>query len=60
MGELESGVKKATGNNLATLEHQFRFSAEKERADFDHPPCGGQTDARAPCPAKDVEEVAIR
>ena len=59
MGELESGINKATGNNLATLEHQFRFSAQKERADLDHPRCGGQTDACAPCLTEDMQEVTV-
>ena len=58
--ELESSVEKTAGNNLATFEDQFGFCAQKKGADFEHPPCGGQTDTCAPCLTKDMHEVAVR
>src|SRR6202034_1625323 len=57
--ELEAGLEQARGNNLATLEHQFRFRAQQEGAQFQHSLCGWKTDASAPSFPQNSEELAV-
>ena len=60
MTKLESTVKKTSWNNLATFEDQLGFCAQKESANFDHPPRDRQSDTCPPRTAKDTEEIAVR
>ena len=47
--KLETSIHKTTGDDAAALEHQFGFGAQEERAYFQHPACGRQPNACAPC-----------
>lgn len=58
--ELKPGFEQTARNNLAALEDQFGFSSQHKRAEFQHPPCSGQSDARSPSFSKNAKEFAVR
>jgi hypothetical protein len=58
--ELKAGFEQAARNDLTALEDQFRFSTQEKSAQLQHPPCGRQTDARAPRFSKNAKEFAVR
>jgi hypothetical protein len=58
--ELKASFEQAARNNLTALKDQFGFSAQQKSAQLQHPPCGRQTDARAPRFSKNAKELAVR